>query len=317
MRRLLPLLALLSSACASPGFQLPPAIPAPIAATGEVVRHPAVASAREDILPRHIDVWLPPSYRMSDRRYPVIYANDGNTLFDPALSPISGLDWGVDETLARLIGEGRVPEAIVVALHSTSERYEDYMAEAAIRPLTPAMRARMSQRPVPFSIERMHGDSYLRFLADEVKPAIDRAYRTLPGPAHTTVIGASTGGIGSAYAAVQRPDVFGAGAGLSTHVGSAEGAFVDWLERNPPDPERTRLYFDYGDEGIDAEWNYGPLHRRMDAALREAGYVEGPGYTNRLHPGTGHGELHWSARMADPLLFLLNPRSGDNAPAPE
>ena len=307
MKLLLPV-AFLLSACASVPTVLPKALPAPITATGEVVRHADVTSLREDILPRHIDVWLPPSYRNSTKRYPVIYVNDGNALFDPALSTVSGIDWGVDETMTELVAEGRVREAIVVGLHSTTERYEDYMAEKAIRPLTDEMRRRLAKRPVPFDVERMHGDAYIRFLADEVKPAVDRTYHTLPGPENTFVMGASTGGLASAYAAIERPDVFGASAGLSTHVGSAEGAFVDWLERNPPDPSRTRLYFDYGNQGIDADWNYSAYHRRIDMALRKAGY--GEGYTNRLHPGTGHGEAFWSERMAEPLIFLLGAPDG-------
>ena len=303
MRLALATVAAFMAACASaPGF--PAGEPAPLTVTGEVVRHAGVAS-REDILPRHVDVWLPPSYRTSSERYPVVYVQDGNVIFDPALSTVSGVEWGMDETMTRLVGEDRVREAIVVGIHSTRERYEDYMPEAAIRPLDEDMRRRLAKRPRPFDIERMHGDTYQRFVADELKPAIDRIYRTRPGREDTFVLGASTGGLAAVYAAISRPDIYGAAAGMSSHMGSAEGAVVDWIEANPPDPARTRLYLDYGDQGVDAEWEYPAYHARLDAALKTAGYADGERYVNRLYPGTGHGESFWAARLEQPLVFLL------------
>ena len=285
-------------------FVLPDGTPSPIAAVGEVVRHADVAS-REDILPRHVDIWLPPSYRTGAERYPVVYVQDGNVIFDAALSTVSGKEWRVDETLTDLIAQGRAREAIVVGLHATAERYEDYMPEKAIRPMDADMRRRLAQRPRPFDMERMHADAYLRFLVGELKPAIDAAYRTRPGRADTYLMGASTGGLITAYALMEYPDVFSRSAGLSTHVGSAEGAFVDYLEANPPDPARSAMYFDYGDQGVDADWDYPAYHARIDAALRSAGFAPGPDYVNRLYPGTGHGEAYWQARMHAPLLFLL------------
>ena len=284
-------------------FQLPEGRPSPITATGEVIRHAQVTST-EDILPRDIDVWFPPSYQSSEARYPVVYVHDGNVIFDPALSTISGEEWGVDEAMTELIKDGAVREAIIVGLHSTAERYEDFMPEKAIRPMTADMRRRLAQRPREFNVERMHSDAYLRFLTQELKPAIDATYRTLSGRDDTMVMGASTSGLIAAYALMEYPDTFGASAGLSTHVGSAEGAFVDYLEANPPAPS-ARIYFDYGDQGIDADWDYPAYHARIDAALKRAGFQPGPDYTNRLYPGTGHGEAFWRARINAPLLFLL------------
>ena len=302
----LALVAALFAACSTTSAPsvLPAGTPAPITAVGEVVRHADVAS-REDILPRNIDIWLPPSYRTSNARYPVVYVQDGNVIFDPALSTVSGKEWRVDETLTELIEQGRAREAIIVGLWSTDERYEDYMPERAIRPINADMRRRLALRPRPFNIDRMHSDAYLRFLVDELKPAVDATYRTLADRENTYLLGASTGGLITAYALMEYPEVFSRSAGLSTHVGSAEGAFVDYLEANPPDPAQAAMYFDYGDQGVDADWDYPAYHARIDAALKAAGFTPGPDYSNRLHPGTGHGEAWWQARMDAPLLFLL------------
>src|SRR5688572_23357555 len=77
---------------------------------------------------RAVDVWLPPSYALAEaklRRYPVIYVHDGQNVFDPATSFV-GVDWGIDETMTRLITEKKVSEAIVVAIWNTPKRLSEY-----------------------------------------------------------------------------------------------------------------------------------------------------------------------------------------------
>ena len=72
--------------------------------TGDIRRHDAFPSAllgnRRDVL-----VYLPPGYSRSRLRYPVLYMQDGQNVFDAATS-FAGVEWGVDETAQRLI-EGR------------------------------------------------------------------------------------------------------------------------------------------------------------------------------------------------------------------
>ncbi|HTA48880.1 MAG TPA: alpha/beta hydrolase-fold protein, partial [Verrucomicrobiae bacterium] len=65
---------------------------------------------------RFLRVWLPPNYddaENSGRRYPVLYLNDGQNLFEAA-SSYAGVEWQVDETADRLIREGAVPPMIIV-----------------------------------------------------------------------------------------------------------------------------------------------------------------------------------------------------------
>lgn len=317
MRAIALSLILALSACSPP--QVSPntaphfsaAKPAPIMATGTVLRHANVTSAT-GVLPRSVDIWLPPSYETAPaKRYPAIYVHDGQTLFDPALSPISGQDWDIDGAMTRLIKRGDIREAIIIGIWSSAERYEDYMPEKAIRPIDDAMRARMAKRPKPFNIDQMKSDSYLRFITAELKPFIDQSYRTQPGRDHTFVMGASMGGLISLYAAMEYPDVFSASAGLSSHLGSADGAVVDYVAANLPNPAQSRLYFDYGDQGVDADWDYAAHHARLDTILKTAGFDAGPGYENRLYPNTGHGEKFWAARIEAPLTFLLGlPKEG-------
>src|SRR5579864_8749182 len=60
---------------------------------------------------RFLRVWLSPEYDDSvnaGRRYPVLYLNDGQNLFEAATS-FTGVEWQADETADRLIREGLIP----------------------------------------------------------------------------------------------------------------------------------------------------------------------------------------------------------------
>ena len=72
---------------------------------------------------RNVDVWLPPDYFSAEataRRYPVIYCQDGQNLFDPATSFV-GVDWGIDETMTRLIDEKMIPSLLGERFHGPQE----------------------------------------------------------------------------------------------------------------------------------------------------------------------------------------------------
>jgi len=78
---------------------------------------------------RNLAIWLPPGYgEQSDQRYRVIYAHDGQNLFDPATS-FAGVDWGLQWTLSRLIAEGSVAGTLVVGIWNTPQRYREYDPE--------------------------------------------------------------------------------------------------------------------------------------------------------------------------------------------
>src|SRR6201993_41192 len=67
---------------------------------------------------RFLRVWLPPGYddvENSVTRYPVLYLNDGQNLFEPSTS-FTGVEWQVDETADRLIRGGQVPSMMIVGL---------------------------------------------------------------------------------------------------------------------------------------------------------------------------------------------------------
>ncbi|TAK12808.1 MAG: alpha/beta hydrolase [Anaerolineae bacterium] len=263
--------------------------------------------------PRTVDVWLPPVAGP----YSVLYMQDGQNLFDPAQS-YSGVTWGVAETVTRLTAQGRIPPAMVVGIHNVPNRMGEYMPAKAVT-RTPESR-RLVQKDIDgwraevrktdpdlatWVEPRFTADDYLRFLVHELKPFIDSTYATLPAPAHTALVGSSMGGLISAYGFCEYPQVFGRAGCLSTAWTVGNGVAVSWFAEALPAPQGRRIYFDYGTEGLDAD--YEPFQARADAALHAAGYRAGVDCLTRKFPGHLHHESAWAERLHVPLEFLLAP----------
>ena len=123
---------------------------------------------------RHLLVYLPPSYaQSSSRRYPVLYMQDGQNLFDNTTS-FAG-EWGVDEAMEELAHKKGL-EAIIVGIpNAGSMRLAEYS---------------------PFPDSQMGGglgDNYVAFVVHTIKPIIDRDFRTLPDRSNCGIMGSSMG----------------------------------------------------------------------------------------------------------------------------
>src|ERR1700746_510163 len=145
---------------------------------------------------RFLRVWLPPGYEDAENsvtRYPVLYLNDGQNLFEPSTS-FTGVEWQVDETAERLIREELIPPMIVVGIaNAGKDRLREYMP---YRSLSPAML-------------RVQGSRYPNFLIKEVMPFISRTYRIASGPENTGLGGSSLGALISLYTVASHPGWFG------------------------------------------------------------------------------------------------------------
>ena len=246
---------------------------------------------------RHISIWLPENYRENpDQRFDVLYMSDGQNLFDPRIAN-TGIDWGVDEAMIELIDQGRIDPAIVVAAWSTAERGPEYS---------------------PWH----EGPLYARFLIEELMPRINAEFQTNIGPRHTFHAGSSMGGLISYYLVTRHPDVFGACGCISTHTILSEAMVQRYfaVEQNSSSPDETpyiirdlendlsapegvRFWFDYGTEGLDAE--YGPQHKALKAWLLSQRLTEGTDFVLRKYDGADHNEASWRARLPDILEFVL------------
>lgn len=137
---------------------------------------------------RKISIYLPAGYSTSKLHYPVMYMHDGQNLFDDYIAGFE--EWGVDESLDSLIKKGQQP-CIVVAIDNGPNRITEYN---------------------PFYFEKFgdgEGDNYINFIVNNLKPAIDKRYRTLTAKNNTIIAGSSMGGLISYYAILKYPEVFG------------------------------------------------------------------------------------------------------------
>lgn len=138
---------------------------------------------------RRIWIYLPPDYTTSTKKYPVLYMQDGQNLFDAATSAYG--EWGIDEILDSLAQKG-VPGVIVVGIdNGEDKRLNEYN---------------------PYDNPKYgpgEGKAYAAFMVKTLKPFIDTHFRTLSDAANTGVAGSSMGGLISFYAWLEYPGVFG------------------------------------------------------------------------------------------------------------
>ena len=271
----------------------------------DIERHDDFGSAYLE--PRHIDVFLPAGYHEDDEPYSVLYAHDGQNLFIPDIS-YTGIDWGVDEALETLVADGSVRKTIVVGIWNTPKRSREYHP-AYVRELSDSSARQLIDGFIggaPLS------DDYLRFIATELKPFIDRNYRTKPGRDDTFLMGSSMGGLISKYAMQRYPDLFAGAACLSTHWPAVFGdgansahneTMLGHLRESIANLKDRRWYFDYGTTELDAEYEVFQL--QVDNVLRELGYAENDRWITRKFEGAGHAERYWRERVQIPLEFLL------------
>jgi predicted alpha/beta superfamily hydrolase len=231
---------------------------------------------------RQVRLYLPPDYASSGKRYPVLYMHDGQNLFDAATSYAG--EWNVDETLDALAKEGKL-ELIVVGIDNGQEKR---MTE---------LNAWHNERfgPAP------EGREYTDFIVEVVKPLIDRNYRTLPGRAHTAIMGSSMGGLASHYAIAQYPQVFSKAGVFSPAYWTAALSF-DWVASRPV-PKDARLFLLMGEkEG----GSMVPDVERMAGVVRGSGHPDS-NMVLKIVPGAEHNEGFWSSQFREAVLWMFAP----------
>ena len=245
--------------------------------------------------------------------------HDGQVLFDEIYS-MNLRSWEVDETVSRLIREGKIPPCIVVGIWNTSySRHAEYFPQKPWESLPQDFRESLlagldsEYRSAPMSGSAF-SDAYLKYIVKELKPYVDSQYAAAGDVSNTLVMGSSMGGLISMYAICEYPDVFGAAACLSTHwIGKFDdednpipAAFYVYLKENLPDPDWHRVYFDYGTETLDVY--YEPHQKKVDSIMEARGF--GPeNWITRRFEGEDHSESAWARRLHIPLEFLFSTTS--------
>lgn len=257
---------------------------------------------------RFVDILLPEGYD-PNFSYPVIYMQDGQMLFDSSIS-WNRQSWLMAEVIAELARDEDFTPPIIVGIHNNGElRFAEYFPAAVIdfvpEEVRDEMLAKLPGQPL--------SDEYLRFLVTELKPFIDENFSTRQGPRNTYIVGASMGALISIYALCEYPAIFSAAACLSTHWLGPEpedrilpAAYAEYLKANIPSPMRHRIYFDLGDQGLDAV--YQPFQLQVDSVMMGLGYVFGEDWLTVVLPGEEHNEISWNRRIGSALSFLMRDR---------
>jgi predicted alpha/beta superfamily hydrolase len=243
---------------------------------------------------RDVIVYLPPGYVADPKRhYPVFYLQDGQNLFDGATSFIPGQEWRVDEVAQALVTAGKIEPLIVVGIYNAGvDRVNEYTAA-----------------PDPKYKAGGKGDLYGRFLVEELKPFIDRTYRTMTDAKHTGIGGSSLGGLISLYLGLKYPTVFTRIAVVSPAVFWADNQIVHYTEQSRK--AILRIWLDIGTkEGRDANEARATIDnvRLLKQALIVKGWEEGKDLKYLEAEGAEHNEKAWAARI-DQILQFLFPKS--------
>jgi len=160
----------------------------------------------KDPYKRELLIYFPPSYRKSNKRYPVVYLIAGFTGFGKMNMNLSAYSENIQKRLDRLIRTKKIEEMIVV-MPDCFTKYggSQYVNSAATG---------------------KHED----YLIKEIVPYIDKNFRTIPKSGARCIIGKSSGGYGSMWLAMRHPDVFGL---MATHSG--DSAFEYCYMKDFPD----------------------------------------------------------------------------------
>ena len=264
------------------------------------------------IAPTKVTVWLPPGYDGSKQRYGVVYMHDGQNLFDPKRSNFNKV-WAADKSARRLIAAGKTKPFIIVGIdHPGEDRGRQYFPGVMANRVSPAVRKKLE---VQGGGKPVISDDYLKFLVTELKPQIDRQYRTKADRKHTAIAGSSMGGLISLYAITKYPKVFGTTGAVSTHLPlgdpnwSAEeradifAAWQTYVRQELGKPQGRRIWFDHGTATLDSF--YQPYQENLDAALVANGWKRGRDFSSKAYAGAPHEENAWAARLDDIFGWML------------
>jgi len=236
---------------------------------------------------RDLIVYTPPGYEdQSARRFSVLYLQDGQNLFDGATSFIPGQDWHVGQTADYGIQAGVIAPLIIVGMYNTKARVREY---------------------TPTHVPKLGGgraDRYAKFVIEEVKPFIEREYRTLSGSQHTGIGGSSLGGLVSLYLGLKHPRIFGKIAALSPSVWWNQHVIHRFAKAATVDL-RPRIWLDIGTR--ESPRIVQEVEKFRDVLLEKGWQLERDLHYERVE-GAEHNEAAWAKRVGPFLQFLYPAR---------
>ncbi|MEM6326433.1 MAG: alpha/beta hydrolase-fold protein [Bacteroidota bacterium] len=253
----------------------------------ETVRQPGVSSGtlspNVTITSAHVGtpvvyrVHTPAGYGAMDD-LPVVYVTDGHEYADDRLGALRIV-------LDNLVAAGEMEPALVVFVDprfsGTNRRQEQYI----------------------------QNQGFARFMAEDLVPAIDAAYRTRTDRDSRVILGTSLGGLFSAYLGLRHPDVFG-------RLAIQSPAF--WVSENPSAWTGPSIYqqVQASPDTWQIHMTTGTIHDTEAGArrMRDVMTARGLDVTYREVP-EGHSWGNWRALLDEAFRTLLPPRASTETEA--
>ena len=229
---------------------------------------------------RTLHIYLPDDYGMSGERYPVMYFFDGHNLFFDG-DATYGKSWGLKDFLDHW-GKKLI---IVGVTCSMTNRLVEYCPYHFTKGFLGEIRGT--------------GDATIRWMLDELKPVIDRDYRTIPFRECTAIGGSSMGGLMSLFAVSAYNSVFSKAACLSPSVRFCmEDMLADIAAAAPM--RDTRVYVSWGENETTTKAGLARYTNNAMCVVR-ALLAAGAQVYPYFQPEGAHCEADWCKQ--NPLYF--------------
>lgn len=231
---------------------------------------------------RRVWAFLPSDYAANpEKHYPVTYLHDAQNIFEGWKAPF-GKSWEVHNTMRRFGEEGAEQSILIGIEHGKRRRVGEF------QPLT---------RQGGFAHE---GNAYADFVANKLKPFVDKKLRTIPWREQTALVGSSMGGLITLYTGMKHQDVFGKLGVFSPSLWAAPTLFplVSKVGRHYP----MKIYLTVGQkEGS------GTVRRteEMFQTLTHAGFPQHELYLGVRNQGK-HDEAFWQQEFEVCYRWFLN-----------
>lgn len=257
-----------------------------------IVKHDFIYTPTGQGKNRPLHIYLPNDYHDTDEYYPVMYFFDGHNLyFDEDTT--YGKSWGL-----RTFMEQWDKQMIIVGIEcgrEGEERLSEYLPY-------------MADEGSSFSRFEVMGDKTLQWIIEEIKPFIDKTYRTIPFRECTAIAGSSMGGLMALYGVVHYNQWISKAACISSAIGFCMPEVRKGLAENEMNPD-TRVYLSWGTmeaHGLDDVWNEDRTSDTYKWNSEVAEHIWASDATAKLCSQVGghHCEADWEKLIPDFMSFL-------------
>lgn len=256
-----------------------------------------------------IRVWLPPSYPQNGRPHRTLYMLDGQFAF---AEDSEGVNFAADRRVAALMAAGTIPPTIIVAIDNIEDdRFLQYMPQAIYDGGGEGLRAVVEREVSRVGKSALVSAPFIRFVTEELKPAIDARYGTSPDRLDTAIFGASMAGLMAGALFVEGARSFGRAACMSPNWAVHDKRMID-LPGLPDvwgtyfarlgDPAGRRLWLDHGTQMMDA--GMAPHQSAIANRLTGLGWQPGCNLQTRVYDA-GHAFAETATQMDEVLAWLL------------